>query len=229
MLERHDDIANWSEAAQIFELDYFNPEISHDKDIYDVTPLEVFRLYMYFGIYTRLKRKTRFLNKHPQNSLRIPYLKAIFPDAQFIHVIRDARAVVRSHLAQVRRDRYRQSIPFGSFPKPPRWREYLSLTALEQYAHQWVDLILAIRECSTEVLGSEDYLEVRYEDFCTDSHGELRRIDQFCGLDPSKRRYASIPERFVVRNDQWRHDFSSSDLKVIEEVTGPLMKELKYI
>ena len=41
----------------------------------------------------------RFINKNTRNSRRVLYLDAIFPDALFLHVIRDPRAVVASLLA----------------------------------------------------------------------------------------------------------------------------------
>ncbi len=36
--------------------------------------------------------KPRFVNKCPGNSVRIEFLQEIFPDAIFIHIIRDGRA-----------------------------------------------------------------------------------------------------------------------------------------
>ena len=46
----------------------------------------------------RIHGKQRFVSKYPRNALRIPFLDEIFPDALFIHVIRDGRAVARSLL-----------------------------------------------------------------------------------------------------------------------------------
>ena len=40
--------------------------------------------------------KSRICDKTPRNCLRLPFIHAIFPDAKFIHLIRDGRAVMRS-------------------------------------------------------------------------------------------------------------------------------------
>ncbi len=228
MLIKHPDIANWSEAGQVFELDYYNTETDHVKGKAAVTKREVCRLRLFFGVYTRIAGKPRFLNKHPQNSLRIPYLKTIFPDALFIHLIRDPRAVVYSHLAQVSRDRYRQAIPFGSFPKPKSWREYQVLSPAEQYTHLWTDIITAIRESAEEFLGDNDYIEVKYENFCKSPYPALAELDAFCGLDIDKRDYIGISEYFEIRNTKWQKRLSKSDTELIEKLAGPLMQELGY-
>ena len=49
--------------------------------------------------HVRYHRGRRFINKNTRNSRRVLYLDAIFPDALFLHVIRDPRAVVASLLA----------------------------------------------------------------------------------------------------------------------------------
>jgi len=47
--------------------------------------------------------KKKFVNKAPQNSTRLYALKKIFPDAKFINMIRDPRAVVSSMMEKNRR------------------------------------------------------------------------------------------------------------------------------
>lgn len=51
------------------------------------------------GRFTELLRKShkkRICDKTPRNSLRIPFIKAVFPDAKIIFIIRDGRSVIRS-------------------------------------------------------------------------------------------------------------------------------------
>ena len=137
MLRQHRDLAEWSEGGQLFELNYFDPTISHVKNASDATPFHVRRLRVIVAVFLALKGKRRFLNKHPQNSYRIAFLRKIFPGAKFIHLVRDGRAVVASNVAQVRRDRYRQSLPFGSFPKPRGWERLLALPLSVQFVGRY--------------------------------------------------------------------------------------------
>ena len=228
MFKEHEDIANWSEAAHVLELRYYDPEIDHFKGEKDATLFDQRRLRVLFGLSTRLRRKSRFLNKHPQNSLRIGFIKSIFPDAKFIHLIRDGAATAYSNYAQVLRDQYRQRVSFGYFPKPEAWRTYTDLPLIEQFAHQWVDVITHIRSTISSMGFGRDYIEVRYEEFCHDPHGILRTVDKFCELSPVKRNYERIPTSFEARNGKWKNMLCTGDKRSVEAIIGPLNSELGY-
>ncbi len=161
MLREHKDIAESSEAGGIFEPRYFDPGIDHVKGGAHATKFESRRLQVLFGLYVKLRGKRRFINKHPQNSLRLEFIRAIFPDAKFVHLIREGGATAYSNFSQVMRDKYRQSIPFGSFPKPPEWRALLGLPQLLQYGYQWRDLIEYIRTSAAKCGLNDDYIEIR--------------------------------------------------------------------
>ena len=228
MFREHDDVAEWSEAGGIFEPRYFNPEIDHVKNASDASPLHRRRLLLAFGMFARSHGGKRFLNKHPQNSLRLGYLNAIFPDAKYVHVIREGCATACSNEAQVRRDSYRQRIPFGNFPKPPGWRALLALPRLLQFGHQWQEVILEIRRSVKELSLQSDYVEVKYEDFCRDPHGTLRRLDDVCGLDPTRRRFAGIADTLSARSADWRRELNPDEVRALEELCDPLDASLGY-
>ena len=227
MFANHPDIANWTEAAQLFDLRYCNPEIDHEKTEAHATSFTLGRLQVLIGLFVRFKNKSRFLNKHPENSLRIRMLKRLFPDACFIHLIRDGRAVIHSNYAQTCREQHRTLFPFGWFPKPPRWRQYRDLPWLDQFAHQWVDVVQYIREGIGDVIPEHDYIEIRYEDFCADPHLTLQKLDKFCGLDSGRRRNA-LPASFEVRNQKWRTEIQLEDMARIVPIILPLLTMLGY-
>jgi hypothetical protein len=68
----------------------------------------------------------RFLNKNPDNSVRMRYLNKLFPDSYFIHIVRDGRAVAHSMIKfkeraqQVFGPDHRHST---SLVRVKRWRE----------------------------------------------------------------------------------------------------------
>ena len=228
MFAHHEELANWTEASQIFELDYYNPKIDHVKLGKDAGKFTSFRIRAMFGLFTKLKRKKRFANKHPQNSLRIQFIKAVFPDAIFIHIIRDGRAVIQSNYNRACRDKFRKSIPFGNFPKPPRWRQYMDLPLVYQFAHQWVDLVSYIRTDANTHLNDRDYMEVKYEEFCRQPHRILKQIDLSCGLDPNKRYYEKIPIVFKSQNFKWKKELSDIEINQIQSIIGECMRESGY-
>lgn len=222
LFSRHKDLANWSEAVQVYELDIFNPEIEHPKSADDVTSFHTRRLQTLLGLYVKILGKSRFVNKHPENSLRIGFLKSIFPGALFIHVIRDGRAVVRSNYSLAVNEMYRRRYPFGFFPKPAKWRSYLSLPLECQFAHQWSDVVSTVRDDATAYLSPDSYVEIRYEEFCRNPHGVLARLDEFCSLQADRRLYTDIPAALNLQNFKWQNDFDESQISRIEEIIGPL-------
>jgi hypothetical protein len=228
IFKKHEDIANWSEAAEVIEPNYYNSGIDHIKLASDVNESDARRIKFLFGIFTRLKGKKRFLNKHPQNSLRIPYLDLIFPDAIYIHLIRDGRATVLSNISQIKKDKYRQKLPFGSFPKPDKWRDYTGKDYLEQFAYQWKFVIQYIRDSIKKLDNDGRYLEVKYEEFCNNPRSILNIIDEFCGLSKTGRNLDMVPEKFNVRSKFDSTEFSKSEKARLSKSINEFNQKLGY-
>jgi len=79
-----------TEANNVWQKFAGNDDESLGRD--DVTAAA--RKYLHTVLQNNLQifNKLRFVNKCPGNSVRIEFLKEIFPDAIFIHIIRDGRA-----------------------------------------------------------------------------------------------------------------------------------------
>lgn len=225
---RHKELANWSEAALLFELDYYNPEIDHFKDRSSVNSADSVRIKVLLSLYLFVKRKRRLVNKHPQNSLRLEYLNELFPDAFFIHLIRDGRDVAHSNYRKAKEEQFRHLYPFGNFPKPIGWKDYLRLPPLTQFALQWRDVVEYVHATGTGIL-SNRFIEVKYEDFCTDPHLLLRQIDIFCGLRPGNRSITKIPRGFSSRNGQWRRELSEKQKHEAESTISESLARFGYI
>jgi omega-hydroxy-beta-dihydromenaquinone-9 sulfotransferase len=150
---------------------------------------------------------------------RIGYLGEILPDAIFVHVIRDPRAVVNS-LLQVgfwRGWRGPANWRWGQLPPPlqEEWensnRSFVILAAL-----QWKILVDAVEEAK-QALPADRFLEVRYEDLISVPVDELRRLMAGCHLD-----WPAILERRVQRiplgdmNVKWRKDLTDSQQRLLE-------------
>lgn len=165
--------------------------------------------------------------------LRIEYLTSLFPDAQFVHIIRDGRGVVRS-LMEVAfwRKKGGMDAPFWNpgFPAESQaaWesahRDPAVLAAL-----QWRDIINLGREESAQ-LSNTQYLEVKYEDYLENPHDNLSKLYQFAGLDdaPGPHRYvSSLP---IVRgtNDRFEEMFDEDRRLAISSVVNPLLSTLGY-
>ena len=223
----HPDVANWSEAGRLWDpIDYHNGEADHYFPAERATPAQIARLHRWCEWYRRSHGKARFVNKHPRNSVRIGYLRRVFPDARFIHVVRDGRAVVSSIVTQIRSRAQRERQPMGGFCRPPGWRALLRDDPVEQAALQWQAIVRHVRgEAAT--LGS-DYCEVRYEDLCARPREAYRGLFGFAGLAAGAPQLAGVPDRPLERSDAWRKQLGAREIDTVEKTAGDLLAELGY-
>lgn len=102
----------------------------------------------------------------------IPTLRAIFPQARFIHIVRDGRDVACSYREVMTLDShspYRPSLP----------------VAITQIATQWADDIRTIG-AQLAAMDGDAAIELRYEDLTADPTRELTRLCDWLGerFDP---------------------------------------------
>jgi hypothetical protein len=107
----------------------------------------------------------RWVEKSPNNAYFVDQIAAYYPDARFIHVIRDGRSVAASQ----------RQLGWG--------RKYA-----RNVRHQlvWIGSVWALhvnagRRAAT--FGNGRYLEIRYEDIIEWPAGTLERIGAFAGVD----------------------------------------------
>jgi hypothetical protein len=89
------------------------------------------------------------------------------PDALFVHVLRDGRAVLSSQLRTRR----------------PHARDELMATDPMEVGRSWRRFVKSVDRFAES--NPRSVLEVRYEGLVQDSDAEIRRIRRFVGLDPS--------------------------------------------
>jgi hypothetical protein len=171
--------------------------------------------------YARLQGKARWGDKTPGYVEHIDRLAGWFPDARFVHVVRDGRHVAAS-LAE---------------------RSWGSRTAVSG-AFWWVRKVRAGRRAG-ERLGPERYLEVRLEDLVAEPEVWVERLCTFLGeaYDPSLLRYHErvagsgrpLPEqeRHLVLPPtaglrDWRARLSDADAAAVEAVCSRALAELGY-
>jgi hypothetical protein len=191
----------------------------------DVSATDVEGLHRFITRVLRVSRRARFLNKNVRNSRRLRYLHALFPDAFFIHIIRDGRAVANSLLDM----EWWPSLSLW-------WAEGQTPTGLQA---EGVDPALtAARVWRADVervyqdrvyVPPEQYVEIRYERLVRDKIGEMRRILDFCDLPwtPRYEKYLRVFE-LTDRNFKWRDRFTAGQVASIEEAVGPLLEQLGY-
>jgi omega-hydroxy-beta-dihydromenaquinone-9 sulfotransferase len=182
----------------------------------------------------RYQGKRRFAAKIT-GPARLGYLKSIFPDARFVHVIRDGRSVVES-LMRVGfwRDSYRMTSPAWSGGLSEEdlelWREAYGGSALALAAIEWRTVI---RHARTEMAqeGLQDrYVEVRFEDFLSHPHDTLSELASSRWLADDPRPHDFLRRRVPLRGDtpRWRGELSEDDTSLLNEILGATLSDLGY-
>ncbi len=175
-----------------------------------------------FSLYAERYGKDRYAEKTPMNIIHLPFLAKAFPEAVFIHLIRDGRDVALSYL----------DTDFG-------------VDSVAEAAIYWRRFVAKGRR-DGERLASR-YLEVRYEDLVSDPERVLRSICEFVSLpyDPVMLSYPRHADQLLTRTSReehhqrlrlpptaglrdWRVEMDPQDLQLFEALAGDLIEELGY-
>ena len=189
---------------------------------HDVTPAA--RRYLHRVVHNNLKifNKPRFLSKCPGNSVRMEFLYEVFPNAIFIHIIRDGRAVAYS----IMRARQKHSDQYWS-TKPPGWRDLLHRPMLDACALQW-KMIVENALNSAQNLPRGQYLEVKYEDFVERPAATLKFVGKRCGLDWNEDLPADSTMGLENRNFKWQENLSPAEKDTLATLLEELLVRLGY-
>ena len=183
----------------------------------------------------------RFCEKTPRNNFIVPFLADAFPDARFLHILRDGRDAALSHmkkpwLAERMREQRRIGVagdPLGPFPRfwveRERAGEFGSTDDYHRCIWTWrrhVEAALA----DGAALGAERYLELRYEDVVREPAAGADRIADFLDLT-APQRSALTASLGRARDDSvgaWRRELSGEQVARSGAEAGPLLRRLGY-
>ena len=179
-----------------------------------------------FEAYAAERGKPRWGDKTPLYMQHLPLLEELFPDAQFVHLIRDGRDAALSFL----------SVPAGIMTEG--WGYPRDAPG---FASQWATEVRAARALGARV-GRARYHELRYEALVADPAAELHRVCSFAALgfdeamlgyvgqtDSARKEHQqrlNEPPRVGVRD--WSAEMPPADREAFEQVAGDLLAELGY-
>jgi Sulfotransferase family len=248
ILRASSELAHWpGEAHEIWEADYHPALRDWDSNALgaaDVETKAAQRIRRNFLLVTGSRR--RLIDKTPRNSLRVPWVDAMFSDARYVFLQRDGRDNVNSLINAWRTPRYRtyelpepHRIPgvdgrWWKFVLYPGWREDLEAPVEVVCAHQWV----ACNEYALNALERMDadkWTTIRYEDLVDRPVEEVGRVVEFLGLpyEHSVRdraaAAASTPINVVTPPElgKWRRE-NPAEIARIRPLIEPTMARLGY-
>lgn len=249
ILRRSRDLTSWltGESHEVWERD-FHPALTGwksnalDADEPDVAAVGRIKRSFFLAAGGR----KRFIDKTPRNALRVGFIDALFPDAQFVFLTRDGRENVNSLINAWRTGRYRTYAldrPHSIPGVDPNWWKFtlyegweldtsgpLEVVCAKQWMHSY-DHALA----SFEGIDSSRWVKVAYEDIVDDPVSASRDIMGWLGLEftHSVRAQAEVarttPRNIVTppERGKWRRE-NPREVEAIVPLIAPTMKALGY-
>lgn len=187
-----------------------------------------------------------FVEKNPKHVIRIPFLHALFPEAKFLHLVRDGRDTVASLM-------FRNRGPEWGHLRIPGWRELLGRYETAHHircAHQWRYAVSTARRdaAARGITAGDLYREVKYEDLVRTPAAVLETVFDFLALEPDPavdaflakiqdetrnsyharkqvRHFVDDHERRIGRH---RENLQDTQIRDVVEVCGDLLDELGY-
>jgi hypothetical protein len=171
--------------------------------------------------FAKSRNKKRYGDKTPRYIKHIPLLSRLWPEAKFVHLVRDGREVALSYA----------DVPFGpsTIAKAAAlWKERVEL-GLEQ----------------GRALGPKRYNEMRYERLLARPQEEIESLCSFLELDfdPAMLDYSEHARsevldraklynphvtKSITKTRSWDEQMPPSQVEVFEAVAGDALQELSY-
>lgn len=176
--------------------------------------------------------KSRWGDKSPQNVLHLDRIFHHFPEARFIHMIRDGRDTACS---------LRTFPPYRMVDG--RRVELDTMNALDQCIRRWVHDV----EAGMVYRGDPRYIEVKYEDLIENNEETLLRVFNFLDepwdervtkyyqIESPSRNGDKMPQNpgatqpiYRTAHGRWRNEFTEEDKRVFKVIAGDLLVTLGY-
>lgn len=237
--------AHWpGEAHEVWEADY-HPALrgwgSNVLTAADVDPKAAQRIKRAFFLVAGSRR--RLIDKTPRNALRVSFVDALFPDARYVHLVRDGRENVNSLINAWRTPRYRTyRLPHSVEGVDPQWWKFVLYPGWQEDASGPLEVVCAKQWAASNEHALADLravadraVRVRYEDLVDAPEAEVERVLGFLEVpfdDDLRTRAAAIrttPVNVVTppERGKWRRE-NPREIDAITPLIAPAMKELGY-
>ena len=183
-----------------------------------------------------------FCEKTPRNCFIIPFLYKVFPDARFIHIIRDGRDVALSYskkpwLQAASSDSGKLEpggYSYGAYPRywvePQRREEFKKTSDIHRCIWAWRRHIENVWE-DKQQLPSDQYFELSYETLVTNYEQEGERLLNFLHIENTTSRQqfeVALGKANPSSIENWKQELTSEQLERINQEAGYLLRQLGY-
>lgn len=173
----------------------------------DAPTIDSARIQQTLREFSKTYGKSHLVAKWPPLTNAVRLLRSIFPQAYFVHIIRDGRAIALSF-------RPKDNESGDVSEKVMRIADY------------WRNTVNHIHEAK-DFLGNSLY-EITYEQLCADLHNESAHIAQFVGLAESANMLSNIPESLSVTNQKRFDHATEQEMNALNNVLEKELKRYSY-
>jgi len=175
----------------------------------------------------------RWVAKSPVLQTELLLLQDLFPDAHFVHIVRDPRptanSLVKLHKlcnAQLQKlsPGAPEVVPYPRLSTLPGYVAEWGADDLRTTAHLWVDAIEEVHRVKGQLA---HFTEVRYEDLLAHPREELERLFSFAGMFWPEEGNAVFAREFGSIG-QLRHKNAYQDYALVESITRGAMERYGY-
>ena len=154
---------------------------------------------------------------------RIGYLNEIFADARFIHITRDARAVINSMINVDWWKGWRgpHHLRCGEMTSDQRaeWerfnRSFIALAGIE------LKIFAEAMKTAKRLVHEDNFMEVQYERLCAEPLEVFKQVTKFCELEWSVKFANRIKQqRLKSANEKWRQGLTKEQQQIAEYFAG---------
>jgi hypothetical protein len=177
------------------------------------------RLRALLASYRLIHRARLVVNKSVLITFMIPHVLEIFPDARFIHLVRDGRAAAHSAAKMEFRKISRNREAYRARGLEPTFEELL-----HDFASHWRQHIAAVetQRHALRLDAEARLLELHYEALCADPRRALVEIARFLDVDAGGFRLDG-PRRAAIQdqNYKFREELDEATIERITSLTEP--------
>lgn len=197
----------------------------------DATPWLANRFSRFFTRRAETQRVPVFLHKFT-GWPRAGFIRAVFPEARFIHILRDGRAVANSLLQVPWWDGYRgpDNWRWGPLPESYEVEWQASGYSFPLLAGLEWKILMDAFSAARQNIPDERWLEVRYEDILDAPRDAFETMLRFSGL-PASADFSTFLSKHPFRRgrlDAFRRDLDARSLRLLNDSLGTQLEQHGY-
>ena len=185
-------------------------------------------------LYTFGGNGKRFITKYPIFQTELRMINALFPDAHFIHIVRDGRMTANSliklynlcnrQIQKIKHPDLNSIVPYPRVPKLETYLKEYGPTDLRCTAHVWEDSIDVVDAVKNDL---HRFTQVRYEDLLANPKVELQKLFDFIGLKWPNPAHTEFAKEFSLIG-KVHHTNQYVGYDIVEKEVGGTLKRLGY-